>query len=54
MTEADKGQMLDFDVVVQITYKHAGALGFQPESGHQCDLENYPDDVLTISYEVQV
>lgn len=54
MTEADKGKMLDLDVVVQVAYKHADALGCQPESGHQRDLENYPDDILTISYKVQV
>lgn len=50
MSEIDWGQMLDLDVVVLYSYKHAAA-----ERAHQCGVEkNCPDPILTISYKMQV
>lgn len=48
--------LLDLDVVVQDSYRHAGALGHQPERAHQhvAETKNCPGAILTRVYKVQL
>jgi len=54
-SEANWGQMLDLDLLMQDSYEHTAASGCQPERAHQRRAEkNCSDAILTISYKLHV